>query len=72
MDELKLKKPMLVARNSAVFVIAESDFRANPMTDAQVWRVDGGYSEVQPLQVHLKFTYYLQDVIPPEPWSEPA
>lgn len=72
MGQLMLQSPLLLARNDAVSVIAEADFQDNPMTDAQIWRAGEGYSEVQPLGVHLKWLYFLQDVIPPEPWSEPT
>ncbi|TXH11113.1 MAG: hypothetical protein E6R03_14660 [Hyphomicrobiaceae bacterium] len=72
MGQLALKEPLLIARNDAVLVLAEADFQENPMTNAQLWRVGSGYSEVQPLGVHLKFLYYLEDVIPPQPWSDPV
>lgn len=72
MGQLMLKQPLLVARNDVVSVLAEADYADNPMTAAQLWRGGEGYSDVQPLGVHLKWLYFLEDVIPPQPWSEPT
>lgn len=71
MGQLMLKEPLLVARNDVVSVLAEADFQDNPMTNAQLWRGGEGYSDVQPLGVLLKWSYYLEDVTPPQPWVAP-
>lgn len=72
MGQIKLANPMLVARSGDTAIIVSGDDTDNPMTDAQLWTPGEGYSDLQPLQVHLKFMYYLDDVLPPRPWQEPT
>ena len=72
MGQIDLTNPLLIARSGRTMIIVSGDDRGNPMTGAQLWTPGEGYSEVKPLQVHLKFMYYIEDVDPPEPWSEPA
>lgn len=68
---MKLDNPVLVGITGDLRLIASGDVLANPNTDAQTWSERDGYSEVQPLQVWLKFLYYIEAVNPPEPWTEP-
>lgn len=70
--ELRLTDPVIVARNGDMALIASGDVVTNLDTDAQTWSPEEGYSEVKPLQVWLKFLYYLDEVQPPQPWIEPA
>lgn len=72
MGQIELANPLLVARSGDTLIIGEADYIDNPMTQAQLWTPGEGYSPVRPLQVHLKFLYYLEDVVPPQPWQEPA
>jgi hypothetical protein len=72
MGQIALTNPLLVARSGGTAIIVSADDADNPMADAQVWRRDTGYGSVKPLQVYLKFLYYVEDVIPPVPWVEPA
>lgn len=69
--ELRLTNPAIVARSGDMVLIANGDVLDNLDTDAQTWAPTEGYSEVKPLQVWLKFLYYLDEVNPPEPWVEP-
>jgi hypothetical protein len=72
MGQIELANPLLVARSGGTAIIISGDDADNPMTGAQLWSPDEGYSSVKPLQVHLKFLYYITDVIPPQPWVEPV
>lgn len=69
--ELGLIDPVIVARSGDMVLIANGDVVDNLDTDAQAWTPTEGYSEVKPLQVFLKFLYYLDEVNPPAPWVEP-
>lgn len=69
--ELGLTDPVVVARSGDMVLIANGDVISNLDTDAQTWTPVEGYSEVKPLQVWLKFLYYLNEVNPPVPWVEP-
>lgn len=68
--DIRLTNPVIVARTDNVALIAKGDVPDNPNTDAQTWSATEGYSEVKPLQVWLKFLYYLEPVDPPVPWVE--
>lgn len=68
MGELKLVNPLLILRSGAIAVLVSDADRDNPLADAQLWSPTVGYSEIQPLAVHLKFMYYLEKVVPPQPW----
>lgn len=70
--ELRLTDPVIVARNGDMVLITSGDVATNLDTDAQTWSLEEGYSEVKPLQMFLKFLYYLEEVRPPQPWIEPA
>lgn len=70
--ELKLIKPVIVAHNGDMVLLANGDVVSNFDTDAQTWSPGEGYSSVKPLQVWLKFLYYLEEVNPPQPWIEPV
>ncbi len=72
MGQMKLVDPMIVGRSDSLYLLASGDVSTNRLTDAQTWEPSSGYSEVLPLQVWLKFLYYLDNVIPPEPWIEPT
>ena len=71
---LSLTNPFEVARSGdAVLLVAQSNLAQlrSIETQAQIWQPGEGYSEAQPLQVMLKFLYYVEDTIPPRPWVEP-
>lgn len=69
---LQIDKPVVVARSgNAVLLMAAGGNPADMGTFGQLWSPDGGYSELRPLQVHLKFLYYVEAVNPPQPWQEP-
>lgn len=68
---MKLDNPLLIAISGELYLIAEGDVLTNTNTNAQTWSKRHGYSEVELLQVWLKFLYYLEEVNPPQPWSEP-
>ena len=72
MGQLELANPLLISRSEDTAIIVSADDYGNPMTGAQLWSPDEGYSAVRPLQVHLKFLYYTKSVRPPEPWVEPT
>lgn len=72
MEQVALPDPLLVARSGKTSVIIGSDGLSDPMTDAQLWSQERGYSDVQPLGVHLKWLHYLEEVNPPQPWREPS
>lgn len=69
--ELQLTSPVIVARSGQIVLLAESDVATNKNTNAQTWQPDMGYSEAEPLQGLLQFLYYLEEVNPPAPWTEP-
>ena len=68
--DLGLTKPMIVAKSGPAVLLTEGG--ALDDADAQTWSPTEGYSEVKPLQVWLKFLYYLEEVDPPEPWEDPS
>lgn len=68
---LGLKDPLVVATSANMWLIADRDFATNLRANAQTWSAADGYSEAKPLQVWLKFLYYLEEVNPPYPWVEP-
>lgn len=72
MGQLTLTDPVLVALSGETRIIAEANFQDDPLALAQLWKPGRGYGEAKPLQVHLKFLYYIEDVIPPKPWVEPT
>ncbi len=69
---LELTDPTLVARDGDDHLIAAGDYRENPMTNSQLWSKERGYSEVKALQVWFKWLPYLEEVNPPQPWTEPT
>ena len=71
MDQVALANPLLVARSGKTSVIISNAGLNDPMTDAQLWSQERGYSAVQPLGVHLKWLHYIDEVNPPESWQEP-
>lgn len=70
--ELRLTDPVVVARGTGLVLLANGDVADDDNTDAQTWTAEDGYSDVKPLQVFFKFLYYIEQVDPPEPWTEPA
>lgn len=72
MGEIKIQGPLLVGRSGDTLIIAGSNFRTDPLADAQLWTPTNGYSKIAPLQVHLKFLYYVEEITPPQPWIEPS
>jgi len=71
MGQLEIDEPLLVARSGKTSIITSGNGLNDPMTNAQLWSQERGYSDVRPLGVHLKWLYYVQEVNSPEPWIEP-
>lgn len=70
---MALSNPVVVARNGDfVLLVSGDDDLKDINTLAQTYAPDEGYSATKPLQVWLKFLYYLEEVNPPEPWHEPV
>ena len=70
--ELRLTNPVIVARSGdAVLLVSEGEDPRAMSTLGQMWDPRDGYGEPNPVQVHLKFLYYIEEVDPPEPWQEP-
>lgn len=70
---LEIANPVIVARSGDAVVLMPAGANPQaPQTQGQVWTPGDGYSRLEPLQVHLKFLYYLEEVNPPQPWQEPA
>lgn len=70
MGQLDIDNPTLVARSGKISIIISNSELNDPMTDAQLWTQERGYSDVRPLGVHLKWLHYVTEVDPPEPWTK--
>ena len=70
--ELEIQSPMVIASSVDVAVIVSAADVDNVDAPAQLYVPGDGYSQVKPLQVHLKWLYIINDINPPEPWIEPS
>lgn len=69
--KLALVEPVEIARSGdTVILVAAGDLGNlhSISTLAQLWQPATGYGEPKPLQVMLKFLYYVEETKPPQPW----
>ena len=71
MGQIVIPNPVVIYTDGDETIIVAADGANDPMALAQVWEPGRGYSDAKPLGVWLKFLYYLDAVIPPQPWVEP-
>lgn len=73
--QLVLVDPVEIGRSGDTVILVAADDVDNLHSiriKAQLWRPDTGYSEPKPLQVMLKFLYYVEETTPPQPWRPEA
>lgn len=69
--QLALVDPVEVARcGDTVILVAAGDLAKlrDIQTIAQMWQPNTGYGAPKPLQVMLKFLYFVEETTPPRPW----